>query len=270
MKNHQSLKKRNIQKAKTFKKVPLRSRFFPVISTLFFFGGIFLILAILFQVPKYFSKPIDKSKITIHGQEVLNKEIIINQMNISDHESWFSIDPFVISSRLRKHPWIDFALVHKKPDLGLEITITERRPIAYLKTKDNLFFLGNDYLVLNMIPSVKIWNLVVIVNSNLKGIKAGDFLPETEFSKPFRLIELLNGNQALPLNTVSEIIVDDPLNIKIVTMPDGVIVNFGFSDFDSKLTNLYFSLPRLKDERNRLDYIDLRHERGVIIKRKSG
>ncbi len=270
MKNYQPPKKQNTIKTKAADKSFVKLHLFSILSTVFFFGGIFLFLVILFQVPKYFSKPVDKSKIKIYGHEVLSQEIIVGQLNISDQESWFDIDPFVISSRLREHPWIDFALVHKKPDLGLEITITERRPIAYLKTKEKLFFLGSDYLVLNMIPSVRVWDLVIIVNNDLKGIKAGDFLSETELNKPFKLIELLRSNTTLPLNAVSEIIIDDPLNIKLVTIPDGVIVNFGFGDFEEKLTNLYYSLPRLNRERNRLDYIDLRHERGVVIKRKTG
>ncbi len=226
-----------------------------------------MLLFVGIQIPDYFRSAPVRLKIT--GNEVLTRDTVIKYLNIKKDESWFSLDPFLLSLNLKKHSWIDQVMVHRRLPQGIEVRITEKRPVAYLKTRNDLFLLGRDNLALKSLPGVKVWDLPVIVNRKLKDVKPGDVLPRSMFEKTYQLIDLLRKSEVLPLNAVSEIIVSDPLNIQLITIPDGIKIKFGFRNFADKLAALEYAMPKLEQNRKEIQYIDLRSLSGVVIKKKS-
>ncbi len=245
-----------------------RYTFMSLIYGISILGGLFIIFLTCLQIPEYLAETIDKSNIRIQGNKLLSEESILDFLAVDAQKSWYSLDPFDLSARLKQQSWIDLAMVHRNPGRGLNIKITERQPIAYLKSSNQLFLLGSDFLVLNTISSSGKLDLPIIVDHNLKGIKAGDLIQKANLTRPFQLIELLKKNKTLPLDAISEIIITDPLNIKVVTIPEGIVVKFGYQGFEQKLANLHYALPHLNREGKRIKYIDLRQERGVVFKRK--
>ncbi len=222
----------------------------------------------LVKIPPYFSHPINPTKITIKGNEILTPDMLLKQMRIKAFTPWMDIDPYELSLKLIKHPWIDEASVHRNIDLGLSITIKERTPVAYLKTGNGLFLLGSDNLVLSFVKSGEQWNLPVIVDNKIKSINPGDILPKNQLKKVDELMQLLETSKVLPIDTVSEINITDPLNIVLITIPYAIPIKMGSENFRQKLENLKHALPTLLDENRNIRFVDLRYSSAVVFRRK--
>jgi len=248
-------------------KIPLSRNSQPFILRYFFLVcAILLFLQIGYHIPGLFSSAPDT--LNIHGNRILSKDTIRQYLNLTEGQSWFSLDPYFLSLQLRKQPWVGKALVHRSLPLTIDVHITEKVPVAFLKTADELFLLGDDYLVLEMFQSSGPWDLPIIVDRNLKDVNPGDKLQPTKLKRAYHLMDLLKENKILPLGAISEIIISDPFNIKLVTSPDGIRVIFGFENFERKLASLSHVLLEISKSRDKIQYIDLRNIRGVTVKYK--
>lgn len=218
-------------------------------------------------LPSSLNRPIDPSRIRIYGNSVLPQAHILRILNI-DRTSWLKFDAFEFSVLLNQHPWVSQSIVHRRNDFGLDIVIKERKPIAYLKTGSNLFLMGKDFRVLSFVKSGKIWDLPVIIDENLTSLEAGDYVSKDQFVKAFSLISLLKRNDTLPLSSISEIHITDPLNYELVTIPDGIVLKLGSNNFEKKIKNLHDASPVLADYKDNIRYIDLRYNDGLVLSRK--
>ncbi len=240
----------------------------PLILKYFFLVcAVLLFMKIAYHLPDQFSSPPDT--LNIHGNRILSADSVRQYLNLNEQQSWFSLDPYLMSIQLRKHPWIEKALVHRSPPLIIDVVVTERIPVAFLKTADKLFLLGEDYLVLKKYQSLGSWDLPIIVNRSLRKIVPGDKLQPTELKRAFRLMATLKENKTLPLGAISEIHITDPFNLVLVTSPDGIRIIIGFENFEKKLASLSHFMSEISTNRTRIKYIDLRNIRGVVVKYKS-
>ena len=232
-------------------------------STLAILG---FIVFILLQIPHHVSSSL--KSIRIHGNTLIDKTTIAKNLGIYEGQSWFSIDPYEISTRLTKLPWIEKAIVKRNLGLGLDIYISERKPVAYLKVRDQLAMICQDYWVLERIDRKMVWNLPVIVYNSIDTLIFGQHLKAYDLDGAFWLMELLQTTTVLPLDAVSEIIADDPLNIELITIPDGIKVKLGFENFREKLRNLALASFKINEMRHKISTIDLRNKSGVVITHK--
>jgi cell division septal protein FtsQ len=228
--------------------------------------GIGLVVLVFIQIPSFLVSPV--RSIGVRGNEILTEERIIEQLNIDKEHSWIGLDPFQLSLNLKKNPWVDKAIVHRSFPLKLDVRITERQPIAYLKTRDRLFLMAKGYRVLETMPSAKVWNLPVIVNLDLQKIEVGDMVEGAAMKKAVELIDILADNKVLPLDAVSEIIVTNPFNIELITIPYGIKIKLGFQNFEKKLAKLNHVLPKIEWQRQNIKYLDLRTVQGVVMKKR--
>lgn len=264
MKDFTVPKQSNNSQAKPPKKKRARNDLPFILRYFFLFCAVFLLLKVVYHLPAYLLSPPDT--LNIHGNRILSEETIRSYLNLTPEQSWFSLDPYRSSVQLRKHPWIEKALVHRSPPLAIDVHVVERVPVAYLKTADNLFLMGADYLVLKLFQSAGSWDLPIIVNRDLTHVMPGDKLQPRNLKRVFALMTLLKENKTLPLSAVSEINITDPFNIVLVTSPDGIKIKIGFEDFERKLAALSQLLSEISKKRERIEYIDLRSIRGAAIK----
>ncbi len=240
---------------------PLILKYFFLVCTALLF------MKIAYHLPGQFSSPPDT--LNIQGNRILSADSIRQYLHLNEQRAWFSLDPYLMSIQLRKHAWIEKALVHRSLPLTIDVHVTERVPVAYLKTADKLFLLGEDFLVLKKFQSSGSWDLPIIVNRSLSNIEPGDKLPPTELKRAFRLMATLKENKILPLGAISEIHITDPFNIVLVTSPDGIRIIIGFENFEKKLASLSHIMSEISTNRTRIKYIDLRNIRGVVVKYRS-
>ncbi|MBT4527860.1 MAG: FtsQ-type POTRA domain-containing protein [Deltaproteobacteria bacterium] len=223
------------------------------------------ILFLLIQIPGKITSPL--KNIMIHGNNILDKTTIAKYLGVYPDQSWFDIDPYVFSTRLKQLNWVDTVIVRKNFWEGIDVTITERSPIAFLRVKDKTWFICEDGLILDLIQQKKAWDLPVIVNDSLSEVREGEYLNLELLSDAVDIIKLLNKNSILPISTISEIIITDPINIKLISIPYGIEIRLGYENFDLKLARLSRAIPKLNDYIHNIDYIDLRHSDGVVFKK---
>lgn len=68
------------------------------------------------------------------------------------------------------------------------------------------------------------------------------------------------------LDRISEIIVDDKLEVRLVLSGDGIIVDVGSGDFERRLLRLKTLLSEIERIGNNADYIDLRYGDQAIVR----
>ena len=255
------------EKKKPVRRLQLPKRDLPFLLHYFFLVcAVLLVAKLAFHLPDFLSQP--PNTINVHGNKILTEYDVKQYLDLSTDHPWFNLDPYELSIRLRNHPWIEKALIHRTPPLAVDVHITERIPTAFLQTANRLFLLGEDYRVLKRLELNGSWDLPIIVNRRLTDIKPGDELQPRDLKKAFQLITLLREDKTLPLDAVSEVIISDPFNIVLVTSPDGIPIKFGFEKFEQKLKALSRLMPQITKNRKRIKYIDLRYIRGAAVKYK--
>lgn len=229
---------------------------------------ILILLGTLFyQGRNLFFSPLEQ--IQVHGNSTLSKETIVQYLDLKENESWLDLDPYILSLRLKQHLWIKSAVVHRNLKLGLDVYITERTPVAYLKLKTGLFLLCENNLVLKTSRiNQGNWDLPVVINTRIENVSAGMVFHDVGISRALALLDKLKTNPILNASSISEINIDDPLNMELVTTPHGIRVKLGYQKLTEKINNLALAMPALKKMKRSLQYVDLRHRNGVVIKRK--
>ena len=208
-------------------------------------------------------------QVQVHGNSNISKEVVVQYLRLQKEESWLSLDPYILSTRLRQHLWIESAVVHRNLKLGLDVYITERTPVAYLKLKTGLFLLCKDNLILKLDKMNQgDWDLPVVINNIVENVNEGMVYHDVGISRALALIEKLKNDPVLNSSAISEINIDDPLNMELVTIPHGIRVKLGYQKLTEKIRNLGLAMPVLKKMKKSLKYVDLRHGNGVVIKRK--
>jgi len=227
--------------------------------------GIAVILTPLLWVPDFLSRPLGSVGVT--GNRVVTAKEVVGRLELSDQETWLDLDPFVLENKGLSEPWIEAIDIKKNSDLGLSVEIHERQPVAYLKTKSGIFLVDQEFMVLGIPQRWGGWDLPVLSASRLT-VSPGDRLSSAGVSRAFELMDRLKSDPVIPLGGVSEIKIDNPMNLVLVTQPGGLRVKMGFNHFEEKLHRLHIASQDLVGREGRLAYIDLRHPQGVVIRRK--
>lgn len=239
------------------------------VQTIFYFRIFFAILLIIiislvsYEYILLQTKPYRKIKVL--GNQVLSNEVIQHVLEIPEHTSFWNLDSYSLTLRLLRLAWIQTVRVQKVPSLDLKVTLVEREPIAFLKTKDDLFLMDGEQIVLPIPKKRRSFNLPIITNQNLYQISSGKLPTNPSVQKAIELITLLKQQNLLPLENISEIIITDPLNIELITIKNQVRIQLGKDNFKQKLKNLYYTMPELKQLKKKIQSLDLRYKNKVIV-----
>lgn len=218
-------------------------------------------LALALLIPRYLHKPIER--VYLKGNQRIDQKSILQHLGLTEGDDWMNLDPFVLSYRINQMPWVKQAVVQKKPDQSLLVTLVEQEPIAYLNLKGKMMILSEELTALPHLPGLT-GDLPVITDESLAP-EPGDRLAQASIHTARRLMALLEASRVLPLDQVSELIVSDPLNLKVVTKQRGIVIHFGGKDFAEKLERLARAMPTLNNYRSSIHYIDLRNFQGVAF-----
>jgi len=227
--------------------------------------GILIILSPVIWVPAHLARQIESVGVT--GNHVLTAEEVVGALELSDQETWFDVDPFDLENRGLSEPWIESIDIKKTSTLGLAVHIGERQPVAYLKANQQIYLLDHSLMVLGLPERWNGWDLPVLSTNRLT-VTPGDRLRSAGVNRAFELMNLLKEDPVLPLSGVSEIKLDNPMNLVVITQPGGLQIKMGFDHFEEKLHRLHLASQDLANREKRLAYIDLRHPQGVVIKRR--
>jgi len=211
----------------------------------------------------------DLREVQVSGNQILSAQALVSRLALGKEPiGWWGLDPYVLTEQLLKEPWVAQAKVKKTSSLGLMIEVVERTPMVYVKTRDQLFLMDENLVLLSLPDKQRFWELPVLTDPGLEEAKEGDRLDSAAVERALKLMKLLENDPVIPLSAVSEIVLTDPLNLKLITLPSGLEFRFGLGQFEEKLERLHRASADLHQRENRLAYVDLRHPKGLVIKRK--
>lgn len=223
------------------------------------------IVYLAMNIPKLIFAP--PETIFVQGNNTISKQNLLRQLAITQDQNWIDLDPYYLSLRLNQHPWIQKSIVRRIIPLGLEISIVERSPVAYLKSGNELFLMDKEGWILERPQTRLSWNLPIATLEKSQRIDPGVKIRSAVLSNIIELMAILEGDSILPLSSISEINATNPLNIELITIPDGTRIKFGYKNFKSGLQKLKLVSPTIKNQIGKIKYIDLRQLNGVAIKK---
>ncbi|MDX2469424.1 MAG: FtsQ-type POTRA domain-containing protein [SAR324 cluster bacterium] len=228
-------------------------------------AGLFCILGFL-VIPATLSDPIKKVK--VQGNKILTPAEVAAPLNLSEDDTWAGLDAYELSSRVQSLTWVKVARVKKLAGGELWVKITEQEPIAYFRTVKGLYLLSADFTLLPLRNNPQGWDLPTIQDRSNTQLKVGEKANTFTLIKSLELMAKLKDSDLLPLGSISEIDISDPLNLTISTLPLGIKIKMGFKDFDKKLDRLKRALPEISKRAKKIYSLDLRNHQGIALKYK--
>lgn len=170
-------------------------------------------------------------------------------------------------------PWVEHAAVRRALPNGVEVEITERTPVAFLRQGSELF-LADAYGAILDRPTEGDFHFPVVT-----GISAG--MPRDERALRMQLfaefMEQICPLRSSAADSVSEVEVADPSDLRATLAglpgmaaglnsgPDAVLVHFGNSGFGEKFQVFLNNIGQWEAAAGRVASVDLRFEKEVVV-----
>ena len=201
-------------------------------------------------------------QISVEGNWLLTRKEVVNQSGLETGGNLFEADLSAATVGLESHPMIRNALLMRRPPVGLEIWIEERRPLALISTPEGLLGIDEGATTFPL-PQVPL-DLPTVT-----GIEARGETEQTEVLKNLTaFLKDLEATAPVFLNEVSEIHAESSLEARVLTVGDGLELRMRFEDAEVQVQNFtaYVTAERLLDEHPA--YVDLRFRDQVIVRNR--
>ena len=213
-------------------------------KNLYFLMGIFfglIVLLVLFFVSDFSNI----YRITVSGNYYLSEEDVISISGISEYDKYFFTIPYFVKNKLEKSPYIESCQVTKSDDRVIEISVIEKKQVAYssIGSYEEIIFVDGT---------------TIQINSNNVYLKRR--LPEIEGFTSDQLNSILRGFKTVENKTIDQIseIHRYPFsydeNMMEVIMKDGNICFVSWTGLN--MLNNYYSIVSGLDPGNSCIYLD--------------
>lgn len=196
----------------------------------------------------YLQSPLSNiKKIEVKGNHVISDEEIIAYSDLSIGTNLWRINKKEISKQVQKHPIIDKVTVERKFPQTLQLNISEKKIIGYMKKKDEYLPVLDDGVVVNEI-NIRLPRSAPL----LENFKDEQYLQ--------RLSEELKEVPNYILNLISEIHWEPSEKNKykiILYMTDGYIVHATIRDFASKMKSYPSVIAQLEEGQKAIIHMDV-------------
>ncbi len=201
-------------------------------------------------------------RISVEGNWLLTRKEVVKQSGLETGGNLFEADLSTATEGLTSHPMIRNALLMRRPPVGLEIWIEERRPLALISTPGGLLGIDEGATTFPL-PQVPL-DLPTVT-----GIAEREEAEQIEVLN--NLTVFLNELEAATpdfLNEVSEIHVVSSSEARVFTVGDGLELRMRFEDAGAQVQSFtaYVSAERLMDEHPA--FVDLRFRDQVIVRKR--
>lgn len=237
----------------------------PVIRGLLFLLAGLLILLTGYTFLDLQTQPV--SDFQVQGNQVLKKETIIDLLQLEKNHTFWELDPYELSVRVIQHPWVETARVKKRYPNRIEIWVVEKKPVSFLRSKSQLHLLDKQGNLLPVLARETGWDFPVITDTNYIVSNASNRADSTNIQRALKLLDYLDGNPVLPLESVSEIQISNPVNFQIVTTND-IRIDLGMERFPQKLELLSDAMAQLETMKKKIRRLDLRYNTHLIVQKK--
>lgn len=201
------------------------------------------------------------SYINWEGNQKIPSEQLDQNFNSLLGKNIFKIKLENIEEKLLTDPRIRSVDARRVLPNQLTVTIEEKRAILLVHAR-RLFGLSLD---LELIPlDSLVEDLPVITGCSFSPVKYYKKLNHLKLNLAWDLYQTFLKKDLTLANRISEISVENEKNLLVYFMPDGLKVNFGVGDWETKLKRLQEVLQREKN----LSSVDLRFKNMAVLKFK--
>lgn len=124
-----------------------------------------------------FSEQFRVKAVTISGQRQLGYDEIFSRSQIKINSALFAVDPGQVATNIRKLPWVKDCQVHRRFPDQVDITVTERTPIAALRA-ERMYVLTEDSAAVLPTLSDWVWDLPIVTPPRVCKVTSGERIKE--------------------------------------------------------------------------------------------
>ena len=175
-------------------------------------------------------------------------------------------------TELERLAWVETATVMRLLPNQLRVSVTERSPVAFVRTGNEIGLVDHDGVLLTMDPKTmasRRYSFPVVT-----GIDAGDpqSTREARMKIYLRFIAELDSSGEKLSSQLSEVDLSDPEDVRALVPSEGsdLLLHLGDTDFLNRWHNYQQHLAEWKTQYPRLASIDLRYERQVVLEMQKG
>lgn len=210
------------------------------------------------------------NKITIKGNITISESEIYTAAGLRA-DSLINLEELnlvFIRDRIAKHPEIKKVLVSKEPPSELIIEITEKKPIAIILKKNELFLIDEEQEIFPVKNYDKAFDLPII-----SGLKTDETKNKSDINLAINFLKVIYSSSKYLQNLISEINMKD--TSKIIVKANDVLIPFYFPRIENNGSELYKEkLGLFKDfideeimlKNLDCEYVDLRYSNQIVAK----
>jgi cell division protein FtsQ len=211
------------------------------------------------------------SNIQISGNKHLTREQVLSVFGADLARDIFKVPLAQRRADLERLPWVGHATVMRLLPDQIRIAITERTPVAFVKEGDTIGLVDANGVLLDM--PVEAEGDAHYSFPVLTGLSAGDPMSKRKAQMDIygAFVQDLNAQSAKtgprPTDSLSEVDVTDPEDVKAVVTGNGadVLVHFGDEDFLTRYKEFEDHLPEWRQQYPKLVSADMRYANQIVL-----
>jgi cell division protein FtsQ len=176
---------------------------------------------------------------------------------MTDLDSW--------RRRLLASPWVRDAAFRRSLPSRVEVTVTERRPVAIGRISGELYLVDDRATVIDLYgPQYRDLDLPIV--DGLAALESGPaMLDEARAELAARLIESLHADPEIA-SQLSQVDVGDVHNAKVILNDDPAVVFVGRERFLQRIRTYLQLAAALRQRVPEIEYVDLRFEDRIYVR----
>jgi len=203
------------------------------------------------------------SNIEIAGTQTVSRRQVMDVFAADLGHNIFLVPLDARRHQLEAIPWVESATVIRLLPDRLRVDLTERTPVAFVRMGSRISLIDRNGVVMEL-PRSRKYSFPVI-----KGMSDSEPLSTRAARMQIysALLRELDSEGAHYSQDLSEVDVSDPEDAKVVaTDPGGaVLIHLGGSDFLRRYKIYLAHLQEWRQQFQKLDSVDLRYERQIIV-----
>lgn len=211
------------------------------------------------------------SHITVEGNVHVTAREVIARSTIAEGQNIFDVNLGKSAEAIREIPWVRDVLVRRHLPGRIYIEITERRPVALVPSEE-LLLVDETGRIVSVFYAAENVYAPFITARGLGPLKPGDVMRAEGTDEALEIIRLMDSMGVAADIDISEINIDDPMNIVLVARRSGASIFMGTGDMEGKLWRLTRVVRALEKKGSRkverLEKVDLRF--GAIVPTRIG
>jgi cell division protein FtsQ len=218
-----------------------------------------------YATPMLLLKP---EQIELSGNHIVSREMVVQQFLEDRGRSVLRIPLDARRAALEEIPWVESATVERILPNRIRVELTERTPIAFLRSGTELALIDVRGVILDRPREADLqFPVVTGLSESMPREERGKRMQTyQEFMKEVDLVRAGSSDR------VSEVDLGNPKDLRVVMTgianlsdPQSVTIHFGSSDFTAKYRMVVENFSHWQAENGRVQSIDLQYSRQVVL-----